>query len=178
MIWKLHILQRQHCVLDIHVGSVERLHQNQIYPIVLLIKFKSVKQIKEVRSSITECKNSEFVLGEGSQVPRWENHTKGRKEYLRAYSEAWGRVQAPPQWHRPRRGKPDAYNSPDPDKDRSRTKQDPLGSIRNYLVMIISINISSTNHHKRNSHMMHDAVDLQYLYDIIYTKIWFIFFHV
>merc|ERR1719192_710852 len=41
--------RRQHCVLDIHVGSVERLHQNQIYPIVLLIKFKSVKQIKEVK---------------------------------------------------------------------------------------------------------------------------------
>merc|ERR1711915_625590 len=39
----------QHCVLDIHVGSVERLRQNQIYPIVLLIKFKSVKQIKEVK---------------------------------------------------------------------------------------------------------------------------------
>jgi len=41
--------RRQHCVLDIHVGSVERLHQNQIYPIVLLIKFKSVKQIKKVK---------------------------------------------------------------------------------------------------------------------------------
>ena len=44
----LYLFQSQHCVLDIHVGSVERLHQNQIYPIVLLIKFKSVKQIKEV----------------------------------------------------------------------------------------------------------------------------------
>ncbi len=29
--------------------NVERLHQNQIYPIVLLIKFKSVKQLKEVK---------------------------------------------------------------------------------------------------------------------------------
>jgi len=29
--------------------AVERLHQNQIYPIVLLIKFKSVKQIKEIK---------------------------------------------------------------------------------------------------------------------------------
>ncbi len=53
----MNIFQRQHCVLDIHVGSVERLYQNQIYPIVLLIKFKSVKQIKEVRSSITEQKS-------------------------------------------------------------------------------------------------------------------------
>ena len=49
------ILQRQHCVLDIHVGSIERLHQNQIYPIVLLIKFKSVKQIKEVRHIALHC---------------------------------------------------------------------------------------------------------------------------
>ena len=40
--------QNQHCILDVHLGSVERLHHNQIYPIVLLIKFKSVKQIKEV----------------------------------------------------------------------------------------------------------------------------------
>jgi hypothetical protein len=29
--------------------AVERLHHNQIYPIVLLIKFKSVKQIKEIK---------------------------------------------------------------------------------------------------------------------------------
>ena len=31
------------------MDALERLHQNQIYPIVLLIKFKSVKQIKEIR---------------------------------------------------------------------------------------------------------------------------------
>merc|ERR1712037_833177 len=41
--------RNQHCILDVHLGSVERLHQNQIYPIVLLIKFKSVKQIKEIK---------------------------------------------------------------------------------------------------------------------------------
>ena len=28
---------------------LERLHQNQVYPIVLLVKFKSVKQIKEIK---------------------------------------------------------------------------------------------------------------------------------
>ncbi len=33
-------------MLNVHLESVERLHQNQIYPIVLLIKFKSVKQVK------------------------------------------------------------------------------------------------------------------------------------
>ena len=46
------MFQSQHCILDIHVGSVERLHQNNIFPIVLLIKFKNVKQIKEVRASL------------------------------------------------------------------------------------------------------------------------------
>ena len=39
----------QHSMLDIHVSSVEKLHQNQIYPIVILIKFKSIKQMKEVK---------------------------------------------------------------------------------------------------------------------------------
>ena len=41
--------QNQHCILGIHLEAVERLHHNEIYPIVLLIKFKSVKQIKEVK---------------------------------------------------------------------------------------------------------------------------------
>ncbi len=43
------VIQNQHCILNIHLETVERLHHNQIYPIVLLIKFKSVKQIKEVK---------------------------------------------------------------------------------------------------------------------------------
>merc|ERR1712025_352627 len=41
--------RNKHCVLNVHMEAVERLHQNQIYPIVLLIKFKSVKQIKEIK---------------------------------------------------------------------------------------------------------------------------------
>nr|CAD7404625.1 unnamed protein product [Timema cristinae] len=40
-----------HCILDISLSSVERLHRHQIYPIVLLIKFKSTKQIKEVKDT-------------------------------------------------------------------------------------------------------------------------------
>ncbi|XP_018325504.1 disks large homolog 5 [Agrilus planipennis] len=42
---------RLHCMLDISVSSVEKLHRHQIYPIVLLIKFKSTKQIKEVKDT-------------------------------------------------------------------------------------------------------------------------------
>ena len=54
----------KHCLLDVHMSAVERLHQVgkterflctdtnaqvQIYPIVLLVKYKTVKQLREVR---------------------------------------------------------------------------------------------------------------------------------
>lgn len=45
------IPQNCHCVLDVGLTSVERLHRHQVYPIVLLIKFKSPKQIREVKDS-------------------------------------------------------------------------------------------------------------------------------
>lgn len=38
-------------MLDISVSSVDKLHRQQIYPIVLLIKFKNTKQIKEVKDA-------------------------------------------------------------------------------------------------------------------------------
>lgn len=47
----LHFIQNSHCILDISLASLERLHRLQIYPIVILIKFKSTKQIKEVKDS-------------------------------------------------------------------------------------------------------------------------------
>ncbi|KAJ1521902.1 hypothetical protein ONE63_002238 [Megalurothrips usitatus] len=40
-----------HCILDISLASVERLHRHNLYPIILLIKFKSTKQIKEVKDT-------------------------------------------------------------------------------------------------------------------------------
>ncbi|XP_066588414.1 disks large homolog 5 isoform X2 [Prorops nasuta] len=43
--------KNSHCILDVTIASIERLHRHQIYPIVLLIKFKSTKQIKEVKDS-------------------------------------------------------------------------------------------------------------------------------
>lgn len=45
------VLQNTHCILDVSIASVERLHRHQIYPIVLLIKFKDRTQIKEVKDS-------------------------------------------------------------------------------------------------------------------------------
>ncbi|XP_017769494.1 PREDICTED: disks large homolog 5 [Nicrophorus vespilloides] len=43
---------RLHCMIDISISSVEKLHRHQIFPIVLLIKFKSTKQIKEIKDTI------------------------------------------------------------------------------------------------------------------------------
>lgn len=40
-----------HCIIDVNVPVLERLHKHQIYPIVLFIKFKSFKQIKEVKDT-------------------------------------------------------------------------------------------------------------------------------
>lgn len=38
-------------MLDISMSSLEILHHQQIHPIVLLIKFKNTKQIKEVKDA-------------------------------------------------------------------------------------------------------------------------------
>lgn len=43
--------KKRHCCLDISITSIERLHRIQIYPIVLLLRFRSAKQIKEVKDS-------------------------------------------------------------------------------------------------------------------------------
>ncbi|XP_059475211.1 disks large homolog 5 [Neocloeon triangulifer] len=40
-----------HCILDVSLNAISRLHRLQIYPIVLLIRFKSTKQIREVKDS-------------------------------------------------------------------------------------------------------------------------------
>lgn len=43
--------QSCHGILDISLASVERLHRHNIYPIVLLLKFRHHKQIREVCDS-------------------------------------------------------------------------------------------------------------------------------
>ncbi|XP_067624874.1 disks large homolog 5 [Eurosta solidaginis] len=40
---------RRHCILDISISAAERLQRLHIYPIVLLLRFKSAKQIREIR---------------------------------------------------------------------------------------------------------------------------------
>ncbi|XP_065163474.1 disks large homolog 5 isoform X1 [Atheta coriaria] len=44
-------ISQQHCMIDIPISCVEKLHRHQIYPIVLLIKFKSTKHIKEIKDT-------------------------------------------------------------------------------------------------------------------------------
>ncbi|EDV31413.2 uncharacterized protein Dana_GF15342, isoform C [Drosophila ananassae] len=45
---------RRHCILDVSISAVERLQRLQIYPIVLLLRFKSAKQIREIRDFGTD----------------------------------------------------------------------------------------------------------------------------
>ncbi|CAM1293248.1 DLG5 (predicted) [Pycnogonum litorale] len=40
-----------HCIMDVSLAAVERLHKCYIYPIVIFIKFKTTKQIREVKDS-------------------------------------------------------------------------------------------------------------------------------
>ncbi|XP_053661951.1 disks large homolog 5 [Anopheles marshallii] len=40
-----------HCILNVSMAAVERLQRAQIYPVVLLLRFKSAKQIKEIKDS-------------------------------------------------------------------------------------------------------------------------------
>lgn len=47
----LSFLQQCHCILNVGMAAVERLQRAQIYPIVLLLRFKSAKQIKEIKDS-------------------------------------------------------------------------------------------------------------------------------
>jgi len=51
VVYLYYTLQNIHCILDVSMASIERLHRHQIYPIVLLIKFKDRTQIKEVKDS-------------------------------------------------------------------------------------------------------------------------------
>lgn len=48
------LFQNRHCLLDVGVTAVERLKRIQIYPIVLLLRFKSSRQIKEIKDKMSE----------------------------------------------------------------------------------------------------------------------------
>ncbi|XP_071442600.1 disks large homolog 5 isoform X2 [Hetaerina americana] len=70
--------KNSHCVLDVSVSSVERLHRHRIYPIVLLVKFKSTKQIREVKD--TRCFPTEKVSAKAAKE-MYEHSLKLETEY-------------------------------------------------------------------------------------------------
>jgi len=51
---KYPLQDRRHCILDVSISAVERLQRLQIYPIVLLLRFKSAKQIRDIRDFGTD----------------------------------------------------------------------------------------------------------------------------
>uniref|UniRef100_A0A1I7WN56 Guanylate kinase-like domain-containing protein n=1 Tax=Heterorhabditis bacteriophora TaxID=37862 RepID=A0A1I7WN56_HETBA len=42
-----------HCIVDISPAGIQRLHSLRIYPIVIRIKFKSAKQVKDIKEDFT-----------------------------------------------------------------------------------------------------------------------------
>ncbi|KAJ2940371.1 hypothetical protein O0L34_g48 [Tuta absoluta] len=103
-----------HCILDISVATIEKLHKQQIYPIVLFIKFKSFKQIKEVKvtrypaDKVTakaakemyehglkvENEYRHYISGQGHALPRRQGHRQGGQGDVRAWPQSGERVQA------------------------------------------------------------------------------------
>ncbi|CAI6367682.1 unnamed protein product [Macrosiphum euphorbiae] len=66
-----------HCIIDIGLTSVERLHRHHIYPIVLLIKFKSTKQVKEAKDS----RSSHDKISAKAAKEMYEHALKLESEY-------------------------------------------------------------------------------------------------
>lgn len=65
-------------MIDIGLTSVERLHRHHIYPIVLLIKFKTTKQVKEVKDSL---RSSHDKISAKAAKEMYEHALKLETEY-------------------------------------------------------------------------------------------------
>lgn len=87
----LNFLQGIHCILDISVATIEKLHKQQIYPIVLFIKFKSFKHIKEVKDTRypadkVSAKAAKEMYEHGVKVENeYRNYISGEFNVRRAY---------------------------------------------------------------------------------------------
>lgn len=68
---------QHHCMLDGGIAVVERLHRHHIYPVVLLIKFKSTKAIREVK----DARYSLDKLSGKAAKEMFEHGTKLEEEY-------------------------------------------------------------------------------------------------
>lgn len=69
--------KKRHCILDICISAVDRLQRMQIYPIVLLLRFRSAKQIKEVKDS----RSSSDKISAKAAKEMYEHNQKLESEY-------------------------------------------------------------------------------------------------
>lgn len=74
-------------MLDVNISAVERLHRNQVYPIVLLLRFKSAKQIKEIKDS--RYSNDKLSAKQAKEM--YEHALKLESEYKQYISGEFSR---------------------------------------------------------------------------------------
>lgn len=66
-------------MLDVSISAIERLKRIQIYPIVLLLRFKSARQIKEIKDKMSEKAAKEM----------YEHALKLESDYRQYISGEW-----------------------------------------------------------------------------------------
>lgn len=78
--------QSRHGILDIGLGSVERLHRRNIYPIVLVLKFKHYKHIRDI---IDTHLQSHERLSQKEAKEMFDITNKMEQEYKHLISGTW-----------------------------------------------------------------------------------------
>ncbi|KAJ6633526.1 Disks large like 5 [Pseudolycoriella hygida] len=76
--------KNRHCIIDVCISAVERLHRLQIFPIVLLLNFKSAKQIKEIQD---DSRYSADKLSLKAAKEMYEHALKLKSDYRHYISE-------------------------------------------------------------------------------------------
>ena len=71
--------QSCHGILDVSMGAVERLHRHNIYPTILILKFRSVKQVREMCDALE--KNLSQKISQKEAKERFEMCNKMEVEY-------------------------------------------------------------------------------------------------
>ncbi|XP_037038795.1 disks large homolog 5 isoform X2 [Bradysia coprophila] len=77
--------KNRHCIIDVCISAVERLHRLQIFPIVLLLHFKSAKQIKEIQEKDSRYPTEKITLKAAKEM--YEHALKLESDYRHYISE-------------------------------------------------------------------------------------------
>lgn len=86
--WTIDCLpQNRHCIIDVCISAVERLHRLQIFPIVLLLHFKSAKQIKEIQEKDSRYPTEKISLKAAKEM--YEHSLKLETDYRHYISGKW-----------------------------------------------------------------------------------------